>query len=420
MNILKLSAYYYPEQISSAHLTYDIEEALIKAGHKIIIIAPSPSRNISNDLRRKYKKLKIETKYDGAITIRRFRMFKEGKNPLIRAVRYFLCNVIQYIKGCREKDIDLVFAGSTPPTQGFLCGRVAAKLSRKSGKKVPFIYNLQDIFPDSLVNAKMIREKSIIWKIGRKIEDCTYRYADKIIVISDDFKRNIIAKGVPEGKIAVIPNWVNVDNVYPIDRDNNVLIKRFNLNPDKFYITYCGNIGLSQNMDLLISVAKELKIAFPNIYFILIGEGADKERLVNIIKQDKIDNILIFPFQPYEDIAHVFSLGDIGLVISKPGIGGSSVPSKMWSIMAAGRPVLASFDKNSALVNLIEDNNIGIAVDADDRKNFIDGIKALYLMEDDDLKNIGYRAQNYVNTYLNKNICIEKYINLINEMIILG
>ena len=77
MNILKLSAYYYPEQISSAHLTYDIEEALIKAGHKIIIIAPSPSRNISNDLRRKYKKLKIETKYDGAITIRRFRMFKE-------------------------------------------------------------------------------------------------------------------------------------------------------------------------------------------------------------------------------------------------------------------------------------------------------------------------------------------------------
>ena len=192
------------------------------------------------------------------------------------------------------------------------------------------------------------------------------------------------------------------------------------MNPDKFYITYCGNIGLSQNMDLLISVAKELKIAFPNIYFILIGEGADKERLVNIIKQDKIDNILIFPFQPYEDIAHVFSLGDIGLVISKPGIGGSSVPSKMWSIMAAGRPVLASFDKNSALVNLIEDNNIGIAVDADDRKNFIDGIKALYLMEDDDLKNIGYRAQNYVNTYLNKNICIEKYINLINEMIILG
>ena len=205
MNILKLSAYYYPEQISSAHLTYDIEEALIKAGHKIIIIAPSPSRNISNDLRRKYKKLKIETKYDGAITIRRFRMFKEGKNPLIRAVRYFLCNVIQYIKGCREKDIDLVFAGSTPPTQGFLCGRVAAKLSRKSGKKVPFIYNLQDIFPDSLVNAKMIREKSIIWKIGRKIEDCTYRYADKIIVISDDFKRNIIAKGVPEEKLQLSP-----------------------------------------------------------------------------------------------------------------------------------------------------------------------------------------------------------------------
>ena len=414
MNILKLPAYYYPEQISSAHLINDVEEALVKSGHKINVIAPLPTRNVPNDLQKKYRKLKYENQKNGAITIQRFWMFRERRNPISRCIRYILCNVIQYVKGCRAKNIDLILAGSTPPIHGFFCGKVAAKLSRKSGKKVPFIYNLQDIFPDSLVNAKMIREKSIIWKIGRKIEDCTYRYADKIIVISDDFKRNIIAKGVPEGKIAVIPNWVNVDNVYPIDRDNNVLIKRFNLNPDKFYITYCGNIGLSQNMDLLISVAKELKIAFPNIYFILIGEGADKERLVNIIKQDKIDNILIFPFQPYEDIAHVFSLGDIGLVISKPGIGGSSVPSKMWSIMAAGRPVLASFDKNSALERVITKSNCGLCIDPNDVESFKNTIIDI-VTDQGKLLDMGKNGRRYIEENLTKEIGTSKILGVINN-----
>lgn len=407
MNILKLSAYYYPEQISSAHLTYDIEEALIKAGHKIIIIAPSPSRNISNDLRRKYKKLKIETKYDGAITIRRFRMFKEGKNPLIRAVRYFLCNVIQYIKGCRENDIDLVFAGSTPPTQGFLCGRVAAKLSRKSGKKVPFIYNLQDIFPDSLVNAKKIKEKSIIWKIGRKIEDCTYRYADKIIVISEDFKRNILDKGVSEEKIVVIPNWADTQGVYSVERKDNKLIKKYGLDPNKFYITYCGNIGHTQNMDLLLNVAKKIQVELPDVCFILIGEGAIKSDVDKRIRAEDIKNIILLPFQPYEDIAHVFSLGDVGLIISKPGIGSNSVPSKTWNIMAAERPILASFDKNSELSRLIDAANCGICVDAGDDIALENMIRSLRMNYD---KKMGINGNKYINEFLSKEKCVEIYV----------
>ena len=187
MKILKLSAYYAPESISSSHLTEDLEKAYIDAGFDIDVYAPTPTRGVSAEVREKYKKIKYEEKYDGKIKIHRFSMSREGKNPIFRAIRYLRVNLKHYRRGKRAKDVDVVMAGSTPPTQGMLCARVAKKLSKKYGRKVPFIFNLQDIFPDSLVNAKMTKKGSLIWKIGRRIEDYTYRNADKIIVISEGF-----------------------------------------------------------------------------------------------------------------------------------------------------------------------------------------------------------------------------------------
>ena len=112
---------------------------------------------------------------------------REGKKPICRAFRYFLCNIIEIHKGSKEKDIDIVYCYSTPPTQGIVGAKVAKRLSKKYKHKVPFIYNLQDVFPDSLVNAKLSHEGGLLWKIGRKIESYTYRHADKIIVCSESF-----------------------------------------------------------------------------------------------------------------------------------------------------------------------------------------------------------------------------------------
>ena len=188
LKILQMSAYFEPEKISSTHLTKDLFEILTKEGFEIEDFVPSPCRGISKEIRTKYKKIKYEEKYDQRYIVHRFSMFPEGRNSLIRAIRYVLVNLIQYYKGSKTKDVDVIFAASTPPTQGLLCGMVKRRLN------VPFVYNLQDIFPDSLVNAKMTRKGSVLWKIGRKIEDFTYKSADKIIVIREVFKKNIMEK----------------------------------------------------------------------------------------------------------------------------------------------------------------------------------------------------------------------------------
>ena len=407
MKILKLSPYCSPEQVSSSHLTKDLTAAFLANGITIENYVPIPTRGVSNEIRNKYKKIKYEELENGKVIIHRFSMFPEGKNTIQRAIRYVLVNVIQYFKGSHAKNIDLIYAGSTPPTQGLLCGLVKKRL------KVPFVYNLQDIFPDSLVNAKMTSKGSLIWKIGRKIEDFTYRSADKIIVISEDFKRNIMEKGVPEEKIEIIPNWINTDTVYPVDRQDNILFERYGLDRDKFYICYSGNLGHSQNLKLLISVAEEIQIAMPDVMFVLIGEGAAKKDLELLVQKKKLKNIVILPFQPYRDIAHVFSLGDVGLIISKSGIGGSSVPSKTWGIMAARRPILASFDKDSELAKVISKTDSGIVVEAGSKEQFIDALGKIRKSTE----TMGRNGRTYILDNLTQEICTAKWIDIMNSLV---
>lgn len=403
MRILTFSAYYTPEIAASMYLTEDMLEGMAKAGHYVDLYVPMPCRGISDEIRKEYKKKKIEVLYDGHLIIHRFSLYREGKNTLLRALRYAFL-ILGFAWHGLWKKTDVIFAQSTPPIQGMMAGFLA------SVKRVPFVYNLQDIFPDSLVNTGMTHEGSGIWKIGRFVENFGYKRTSKFIVISEDFKKNIMAKGVPENKIVVVPNWADVRGVYPIERKENKLIKKYNLDPKKFYITYSGNIGYTQNIDMLLDVAKEIKKEFPEIKFVLIGDGVAKSDVEKRVKEENIENVIMLPFQPYEDIAHVFSLGDAGLIISKPGVGSNSVPSKTWSIMAAERPILASFDKDSNLCRLIEEVGCGLKADAGDKDGFRNNIKKLYK---ENLSDMGAKGGAYIRRNFSKDGCVAKYIGII-------
>lgn len=359
MKILYPMAYFQPENMAFSHLDDDLLQALTSAGHVIEVICPIPTRGISKETRRKYKKRREEFLYDGKVHVQRFWAPNEGKNPVGRAFRYFWCNWRTYHFGKRFVGIDLIVTRSTPPTQGL----VAVFLKKKL--KCPFIFDLQDIFPDSLVNTGMTKWGSVLWKIGRRIEDITYKNADRIVVISKDFQRNIMGKGVPADKIVLIYNWINEHKVYAVPRDENELYDVYNIPRNRFYVSYCGNIGYTQNMDMLLDVAKSLQEEQPDIGFIIVGEGACRRHVEDRIYDEKIENIRLLPFQPYEKISLVFSLGDIGLLVSKSGIGSNSVPGKTWTYLSAKRPVLASFDLDSELCELLKENGCGIGVEPD-------------------------------------------------------
>ena len=412
-NILAPYAYFAPEQAASSYLWQNLHEDFAKADMDCVVYVPTPTRGISPDVRKEYKrKYTVEQKYNGRLTIVRFSLYGEGKNPLMRALRYFLSCGIQFCKcmwGKKARNCNVMFLASTPPILGLVASFV------KIFRGIPFVYNLQDIFPDSLVGTSLTQKGSLLWKIGRVVENFTYKHADKIIVISEDFKKNIMAKGVPEDKIEVVYNWVDQNAVVHVDRSENRLIGKYNIAPTKFYIEYSGNIGLTQNMDMLLDVMKDLKTSYPEIGLILVGEGAYKQQVEEIVRRDSLTNVIMLPFQPYEDISHVFSLGDVGIIISKPGVGSNSVPSKTWSIMSASRPVLANFDENE-IKSILSDNNCGIFTKAGDKDAFKNAIIKLY--ENRDLcKEYGRNGREFIMKNLTREVGTQKYVDVIKSVV---
>jgi glycosyltransferase involved in cell wall biosynthesis len=370
IKVIVLCSYFEPEIAASMYISSNLYEDMANRGFEVFVYTPVPSRGVDSDTRRKYKSIKYECRCGGNLIIRRFSMFKEGRNSIMRACRYFMLSLVQFWKGIFT-ETDVIFVKSTPPMQGALGALL------KLIKKVPLVYNIQDIFPESLVSTGLTRKNSFLWRIGSVIEKFTYQNADRIIVISEDFKQNLLSKGVYEEKIFVVPNWSDGNAVFPIERKDNKVFYKYNLDPNKFYISHCGNIGLTQNIDMLIQVAQDLR-AFEDIAFILIGDGVSKENLEKKVAEMALTNIHMIPYQPYEDISHVFSIGDIGLVISKSGVGQSSVPSKAWSILSAERPILASFDLHSELAYVISRQKCGVCVPSEDRLALKNAILNLY------------------------------------------
>lgn len=406
MKVLFLDAYFNPEIIAFTHLENDIIDALIKKGHEINIICPTPTRGVDKETVKKYRNIRYETLFDGQVSVQRFKAPQETKNPILRAVRYFWCNLRQYQIGKKYKGTDIIFCASTPPTQGMLMAKLGKIL------QCPTLYSLQDVFPDSLVNAKIAKKGSLIWKIGRKIEDYTYRHTDKIIVISEGIKRNLLQKGVHEKKIHTVSNWIDINDVHPVKREDNTIYGEFGIDKDKFTVVYAGNFGAAQGADIIIRAATKLK-ANTDIQFVIFGGGAYFEEEKE--KAASLENVFMHPLLPQNRVSEVYSLGDLCLITCKRGTGSASLPSKTWSIMACNTPIVASFDTDSDLAEVLASSGAGECVEADNAELLARAIEKRYAAwENGETAHINFRL--YVEKNASKEACAEEYVRIMENL----
>ena len=397
MKILFLDAYFEPEQISSTHLENDLLEALIRAGHDVFVICPTPTRGISAETAKKYRRIRKEVLYNGHVHVTRFLAPAEGRNPLIRAFRYFWCNIRTYQMGSRMKDCDLIYCDSTPPTQGWVAGKVARK------QKKPFVFSLQDVFPDSLVTAGLTNEGSLLWRLGRRIEDKTYERCDRIIVISEAIKQNLLQKGVNENKISIISNWIDTDEIKPVKREENKLFDEFGLDRSSYIVLYAGNFGESQGADIVLEAAEMLQNQ-RNIQFVIFGGGAGYDRAVK--QAESMRNVFIHPLMPGDRIAEVYSMGNIALITTKKGIGKTAMPSKTWSIMACNTRIIASCDLDSELCDIIRKNNAGKCVEPQNKNELVGAILEEYGKDSGEHPD----TRKIVMQIASKNVCTAEYL----------
>lgn len=403
MRVLFLDAYFYPEQIAFSHLEKDLIEGFINSGHRIEVLCPVPTRGIDYELVRKYKKIKEENLFNNCVHVTRFSAPQEEKNPLIRALRYFWCNLRTYQIGIRYKEIDAVFSNSTPPTQGWIAGKVAKRL------KVPFVYSLQDIFPDSLVTTGLTKKDSLLWKIGRRLEKATYKLCTHIIVISKSMKENLVLKGVDEHKVDIVSNWIDPKEIHPVEREQNALFDEFGISRNKFVVLYAGNFGAAQGAEIVLDVAERLR-SINTIQFVIFGGGSGFPLVEQRAKN--YPNVFIHKLLPQDRVSEVYSMGDLALITCKKGVGKSGMPSKTWNIMACNTPIIASFDKDSELNDVLINSGLGYCIEPENCDELEKAIFS-YFQEKADKTDVS----NYIQDNASKTKCVGRILSIFENVV---
>lgn len=252
-----------------------------------------------------------------------------------------------------KKEYDAVLMQSNPNS-------VFNAVLLKWAMKKPIVLNLYDVFPGHAKSIGVIKN-NFVYEVLRKIQRVLYRKCDYIVSMSDDMKAQLVAEKVPERKIKVINAWFDNSVFQDIPRDENRFFARNpELDKSKFYVQFAGLLGYVFDYKMFVDTAALLENE-SDIEFLLIGDGNQKNVVLDVIKNRGLKNIRYFPWQPLEIIADVYSACDVGLIPLKPGVIGNGVPSKACQLMAARRVIVNSVEE-SGYTELFDENKMGVNV----------------------------------------------------------
>jgi colanic acid biosynthesis glycosyl transferase WcaI len=243
-----------------------------------------------------------------------------------------------------------------------------------AGKAIPFIYNVQDLYPEVPIRAGQLRSRPAIATL-KKIGQFMYRKAAHITVIAPSFRDHLVAAGVPAEKVSVIPNFVDTDFIRPLPRVND--FSRDHGLADKFVVSYAGNLGYVYDLVTMLEAAAILS-SEKDILFLIVGNGVAKSELERKASDLKLENVRFWPFQSYENLPWLRASSDIQVSLYRRGSANDSVPSKVYEIMASGRPLVASSDAGSDVWKLVETAQCGLCIKPEDAKQLAEAIITLY------------------------------------------
>lgn len=305
---------------------------------------------------------------------------------------------------------DIVLAMSPPLTLG------AAGWAVARGRRVPFVFNIQDVFPDVAVELGLLTGARVI-AAASWLERTSYRHADAVTVLSDDLADNVRAKlarsgaGVSADRVVVIPNFIDTEWIRPGDR-NNSYRHEYGLD-GKRVVMYAGNVGLSQSLDLVLDAAVALAPE-EDVVFVINGGGAARPDLER--RASGMSNVRFVDMQPKARLPEVLAAADVHVVPLRRGLARSSVPSKLYSILAAGRPIVASVDPGTEVARAVEQAGAGLAVAPDDPEAFTKALRRM-LETPADASAMGRAGRAWVERWLSPAAVAERYETLFDQLI---
>ncbi|MEA4906977.1 MAG: glycosyltransferase family 4 protein [Chloroflexi bacterium] len=353
MRILFLSQCYAPEEVSASVLITELAADLAARGHTVTMATCAPNypygRVFSGYRNRFYQAEQL----DGVRVLRSWTYISPDKAFWRRLLNISTFSLSVFWSALLAGHKPDVLVSYSPP---FTLGLSAWLLSRIWG--VPWVLQLEDLYPDAAVAAGVLHNRTMI-RFFTALERFYYRHATHISLISKTFQQNLSSKGVPAEKMTLIPVWADPDFVRPAAKDNGFR-HRFDLD-GKFVVMYAGNIGLTSMLEDVLAAAGQLKEE-PDIRFVIIGEGVKKAALQAIAHSQELHNVIFLPFQPREDFPEMLAAADVGLVTLNQRSAMSSLPSKVFNIMASARAMIAVAPLDCELTGLVQESGCGMAI----------------------------------------------------------
>jgi len=405
--ILVIEQHFYPEVAATGQLLLDLCEDLVKAGYQVKVITGNPT-----EIYQKQINIKRRENYKG-IEIVRLRNTRLSKyNMATRIINYITFHLVILFHIILYPKPDLVLVLSNPPFIAF------HGLILKILKNCKVIYNVQDLFPELAIQLKKLKNKPFIFVL-KGLSRYIIRKMDRVVVVGEYMEKKIreeILKDHKADHIFTIHNWADGDTIKVIDDHNNYLKHKWGLE-GKFVILYSGNIGYLHEFDTIIATAESLQKEGNNdIVFVFVGEGIKKEYIKNEASSRNLKNILFFPYQPRENLAYSLGLADVSLVTLEKGFEGMVVPSKIYGILASGKPIIGIVGKDSEITEIIKKAKCGKIVQIGDSQSLKDSIIEYY-NDQKKCREDGWKGRKYFEKYFDRPIATEKYIKLIENVL---
>lgn len=400
-SLLLISQYFYPEMISTGHILTELLAELSLKGVETSVICAQPTYYTRDKVKRRLN-------YEG-ISIVRTANTQHDKNTLkgklFNSASFFVMAVALALK---ERVNGPVLLVTNPPFLG-LAGPIL-----KFWRRRRFLVVIHDLYPDIAVSMGYLRENSPLAVLWKALNRWVFNQASFVIVLGRDMQPQV-RKHIPlqdHDKVVYIPNWADPCLIQPVEVEDNPLINEIGL-AGKFIVQYSGNMGLTHDMETIIEAARELR-DLEKVHFLMIGGGGKLKAIQRMATTYGLSNMTFLPYQPRENLKNSLGASHVSLVSLKNGGKGLSVPSKLYGIMASGRPTIAIVPEGSEVALTLGEFDCGIVTPPRDVTALVKAIR--WLMDHDKTRReMGERAHKAFLDNFTVGHCVEKYLELIKK-----
>ncbi|HUP32566.1 MAG TPA: glycosyltransferase family 4 protein [Gaiellaceae bacterium] len=394
--ILVLNQYYWPGVEATAHLLSQLCPALAEAFDVTVVTgrlrgpAGLPGRQV----------------VEGVEIVRVNSTSFDRRNLGLRALNYATYLGQSLREGLASEPPDIVLCMTDPP----MLGDVGLVLARRF--RVPLVVIAQDVFPEVAVALKRLDNPALIGLLRLLIRLYLER-ADRIVAIGETMRERLERKGASPAALSVIPNWVDTRAVTPQAKDNE-WAREHGL-ADRFVVMHSGNIGHAQNLDALIRASTFLR-DLEDLAVVIIGDGARRVELQELAGRLEADSVVFLPYQAREQVPYSLSTGDVHFVGLARGLAGYVVPSRLYGILAAGRPAIVAADAEGETAEVVERVGCGVVVPPGRPERLAEAIRRAHAGELD-LDELGRRGREYVVTEADREVALSRYRELLTQVL---